>query len=92
MKRLGWFCYSVLRLIQNSKTNPDRFKTTQEYKDSKGSGTTVVGGKGEGVERFSVSEANREGVHRSACDFFRFHFFFSLFFNCFTLSYAFLPD
>ena len=41
LKRLGWFCCSVLRLIQNSKTRS--LQTTQEYKDSKGSGTTVVG-------------------------------------------------
>ena len=45
-----------------------------------------------GVKRFSLSEANREGVYRSVRYIFLFHFFFSLFFNCFTLSYAFLPD
>ena len=53
--------------------------------------TAVVGTGGE-IKRFSLSEANREEVHRSAREFFLFHFFFSLFFNCFTLSFAFLPD
>ena len=50
------------------------------------------GAGGRGVKRFSLSEANREGVYRSVRYIFLFHFFFSLFFNCFTLSYAFLPD
>ena len=49
-------------------------------------------GGGQGVKRFSPSEANREGVYRSVRYIFLLHFFFSLFFNCFTLSYAFLPD
>ena len=77
-------------LRQNSKT-----RSLQNDKYSKGSGSALVaegGGGGWVVERFSESEGHREGVHRSARDIFLFHFFFSLFFNCFTPFYAFFPD
>ena len=44
-------------------------------KYSKGSGSAVVVERvGRGDKRFSASDANREGVHRSACVFFSFFF------------------
>ena len=85
MKRFGLVLLYCLKV----KTEQQNAKRHGNTKYSKGSGTAKGGG---GVKRFSLSEANREGVYRSVRYIFLFHFFFSLFFNCFTLSYAFLPD
>ena len=93
MKRFGLvllFCLKVKTEQQNQSRSLQTSKRHRNTKYSKGSGTALVVERGGGViKRFSVSAANREGVHRSARNFFLFHFFFSFFFNCFTPFYVF---